>query len=143
MPTAGAPLLVGEWGGCCYVLRTDLVLARGASAKYGPRLVAFDVDVRSGGGHIATCRWATPAEAGVRTISSPVFEVRRAVCFGGRVEASTAFCYCLMSGAAGMPHQWEHEDTLPCAPAFRGCGERPSLRGTLMAGSQSRVDYSS
>ena len=63
---AGAPLLVGEWGGCCYVLRPDLVLARGASAEQGPRLAAFDVDARTGGGRTATCRWAAPAEAAVR-----------------------------------------------------------------------------
>lgn len=68
---AGAPLLVGEWGGCCYVLRPDLVLARGASAEHGPRLAAFDADARIGCGHMATCRWATPAETAARQIAKP------------------------------------------------------------------------
>ena len=73
MHAAGAPLLVGEWGGCCYVLRPDLVLARGASAEHGPRLVAFDVDARNDGGRTAACRWATLAEVAVRQIANPIF----------------------------------------------------------------------
>lgn len=72
MPSAGAPLLVGEWSGCCYVLRPDLVLARAASAEHGPRLAAFDVTTRDGGGHTATCRWATPGEAAVRQLANSV-----------------------------------------------------------------------
>ncbi|KAK9832616.1 hypothetical protein WJX81_003926 [Elliptochloris bilobata] len=57
--STGQQLLVGEWCGCCYLLRAELVLARGKAALHVPRLVSFNV---ADGGRSATCRWATPDE---------------------------------------------------------------------------------
>lgn len=58
--------MAGAWGGCSYVLRADLVLARGAGSAASPRLVVFDTGAALGRSDEVTCRWATPGEATVR-----------------------------------------------------------------------------